>query len=149
MRLPMSSLPHRVIQNRSLSFFDNTMPTSSIYSIELPYLGAIFLGKSPLNLTSFQKPLRGLYHEHFHDQRRIIISDYDILIFESNKATKGKRTFIYSKIESIIDIQILKLSIMGNQQQKCIQTAFLPIGKSQYINHFSIMRFSYFEKVIV
>ncbi len=140
MRLPMSSLPHRVIRNQSLSVLDDNMSSSGIYSIELPYLGAIFLGKSPLNLTSFQKPLRELYssyyHERFHDERRIIISDYDILIFQSDRATKSKRTYIYSKLESIVDIQILKLSVMGNktenQQPKRMQAAFLPIGKVLY-----------------
>ncbi|CAF2556376.1 unnamed protein product [Rotaria sp. Silwood2] len=112
------------------------MPSQSVYSIELPYFGAILLGKSPLNLKSFQKPLRELYisyyQEQFHDQRRIIISDCDILIFEPNAAIKGKHTFIYSSFESIVDIQILKLYIMvnntENQQHKHIQAAFLPIG---------------------
>ncbi|CAF0987273.1 unnamed protein product [Rotaria sp. Silwood1] len=112
------------------------MPSQSVYSIELPYFGAILLGKSPLNLKSFQKPLRELYisyyQERFHDQRRIIISNCDLLIFEPNAATISKRTFIYSNFESIVDIQILKLSIVvsntKSQQDKHIQAAFLPIG---------------------
>ena len=123
------SLLHRV---------DQDMSPTNVYSIELPYLGAIFLGKSPLNLTSFQKPLHELYlpyyHKQFHDQRRIIISDYDILIFEPDKAGKDKRTFIYSNFQSVVDIQILKLSININHTEnqsphKRMQTAFLPIGK--------------------
>jgi hypothetical protein len=113
------------------------MSPSNVYSIQLPYLGAILLGKSPLNLTSFQKPLRELYlpyyHEPSHDERRMIISDYDILIFEPDKAVKGKRTFIYSNFESIVDIQVLKLSLTMNntehQAYKRMQAAFLPIGK--------------------
>jgi hypothetical protein len=110
------------------------MSSSNTYSIKLPYLGAIFLGKSPLNLTSFQKPLRELYipyyHKHSDEQRRIIISDSDMLIFEPNAAVQGKRTFIYSNFESIVDIQILKLSLMTNntEKQQHIQAAFLPIG---------------------
>ncbi|CAF0956353.1 unnamed protein product [Rotaria sordida] len=111
------------------------MPSQSVYSIDLPYFGAILLGKSPLNLRSFQKPLRELYisyyHERCHDQRRIIISNYDILIFEPNATIKDKRSFIYLNFESIVDIEILKLSIMinntENQQYKQIQAAFLPI----------------------
>ena len=112
------------------------MSSASSYSVELPYLGAILLGKSPLNLTSFQRPLRELYipyyHEPSHDERRLIISDCDLLIFEPAAVVKGKRSFIYSKLESIVDIQILKLSMMANdtenQQHKRIQAAFLPIG---------------------
>jgi len=110
------------------------MSSSNTYSIKLPYLGAIFLGKSPLNLTSFQKPLRELYipyyHKHSDQQRRIIISDSDILIFEPNAAVRGKCTFIYSNFESMVDIQILKLSFMANktENQQYIQVAFLPIG---------------------
>ncbi len=129
MRLPLSSL-----SNRSSFFLDKDMSSSNTYSIKLPYLGAIFLGKSPLNLTSFQKPLRELYipyyHKHSDEQRRIIISDSDMLIFEPNAAVQGKRTFIYSNFESIVDIQILKLSLMTNntEKQQHIQAAFLPIG---------------------
>ena len=118
------------------------MSSSSTYSIELPYLGAILLGKSPLNLTSFQKPLRELYipyyHERCHDERRIIISDYDILIFEPDAAIKGKRTFIYANFESIVDLQILKLSVMVNTtENQRMQAAFLPIGKFQYNSIFN------------
>jgi len=140
MRLPMSSPLHRVIQNRNSSYFDDDMPSSSPYSIELPYLGAILLGKSPLNLTSFKKPLCQLYipccDEHIQDKRRLIISDRDILIFEPDAAVKGKRTFIYSNSDTIVDIQILKLSVIinntDNQQEKHMQVAFLPIGKFEY-----------------
>jgi hypothetical protein len=137
MRLPMLSLSNRIKQNRTSFDFNNDMSPSNVYSIQLPYLGAILLGKSPLNLTSFQKPLRELYlpyyHEPSHDERRMIISDYDILIFEPDKAVKGKRTFIYSNFESIVDIQVLKLSLTMNntehQAHKRMQAAFLPIGK--------------------
>ena len=116
------------------------MPSPSVYAIELPYLGAILLGKSPLDLASFQKPLRELYilndRAKFDDRRRIIISDCDILIFESDAAVRNKHTFIYSNFESVVDIQILKLSLMVNheedQQNKRIKAAFLPIGKFPY-----------------
>lgn len=127
MRLPLS-----LLSNRN-SFFRSS---SNTYSIKLPYLGEISLGKSPLNLTSFQKPLRELYisyyqtnslhHHHHHHQRRIIISDHDILIFEPNASGRNKRSFICSNFESIVDIQILKLSFHIDQQHS--QTAFLPIG---------------------
>jgi len=140
MRLPTSSL-----SNRSSFFIYKDMSSSNIYSIKLPYLGVISLGKSPLNLTSFQKPLRELYipyyHKRSHDERRIIISDNDVLIFEPDAAVRGKRTFIYSNFESIVDIQILKLSVMTNntenQEHKHMQAAFLPIGKFQHSNIFS------------
>jgi hypothetical protein len=106
------------------------MLSSNTYSIKLPYLGAILLGKSPLNLTSFQKHLRELYipfyQEKIHDERRIIITDSDILMFEPDAVGQGKRTFIYSNFESIVDIQILKLSMMMINQG--VQAAFLPIG---------------------
>ncbi|CAF1438608.1 unnamed protein product [Adineta steineri] len=136
MRLPMSSLSHRIIQNHSLSSLDNDMPSSSTYSFELPYLGVIYFGKSPLNLTSFQKPLRELYisyyREQSHDQRRVIISDSDILILESERGTKSKRSLTYIKFESIVNIQLLKLSMTNKnktqQQQQHTQVAFLPIG---------------------
>ncbi len=135
MRLPMSSL-----LNRSSFCFDKDMSSTNTYSIKLPYLGAIFLGKSPLNLTSFQKPLRELYisyyHKHSHDQRRIIISDYDILIFEPDAAARGKHTFIYSNFESIVDIQILKLSLMINNQH--MQAAFLPLGTKSFVFCFEL-----------
>ena len=133
----MSSVSHEVIKNRNSFTFNNDMSPTNVYSIELPYLGAILLGKSPLNLTSFQKPLRELYLPYYqagiHDERRIIISDNDILIFEPNKSVKNKRTFIYSNFQSIVDIQVLKLSILfnntENQPHKRMQTAFLPLGK--------------------
>jgi hypothetical protein len=114
------------------------MSPSNTYSIKLPYLGVIFSGKSPFNLTSFQKPLRELYIPYYHqqscDECRIIISDSDLLIYQSDTAVKKKRTFIYSNFESVVDIQILKLSIMidrqdKNQHHKPMQAAFLPIGK--------------------
>ncbi|UJR14079.1 hypothetical protein I4U23_001075 [Adineta vaga] len=135
MRLPMSFVSNRNIQTQTLTSFNNDeMLSSNPYSIELPYLGAIYLGKSPLNLTSFQKPLRELYisynQEHTHEKRRILISNSDILIFESEKMNKTKRTFIYAKLESIVNIQILKFSMMHNEHsnQKPIQVAFLPLG---------------------
>ena len=94
MRLSLSSLS---LHKNSFDFNKNMSPRS-IYAIELPYLGAIFLGKSPLNLTSFQKPLLELYlpyyQEHIHDKRRIVISDNDILIFEPDKSVKNKNTYI-------------------------------------------------------
>ncbi|CAF3711204.1 unnamed protein product [Rotaria socialis] len=112
------------------------MLSSVVYSIELPYLGAILLGKSPLNFMSFQKPLRELYMTYFqeriHDERRIIISDCDLLIFEHDSTVKRKRSLIYSNFESIVDIQLLKLSFMISNtdypQHKSVQAAFLPIG---------------------
>ncbi|CAF1254460.1 unnamed protein product [Adineta steineri] len=115
------------------------MSSSSAYSLQLPYLGSIPLGKSPPNLTSFQKPLRELYipyyrqrRERYHDERRIIISDRDILIFEPDAASKGKRSLIYSTLEAIVDIQALELYVMfnhiENHQHKRIRAAFLPIG---------------------
>jgi len=111
------------------------MSSSNTYSIKLPYLGEISLGKSPLNLTSFQKPLRELYipfyQEKIHDERRIIITDSDILMFEPDTADQGKRTFIYSNFQSIVDVQILKLSMIMNQEHKRMQAAFLPIGMFQ------------------
>ncbi len=130
MRLPMSTL-----LNRSSFCFDNEMSSSNTYSIKLPYLGEISLGKSPLNLTSFQKHLRELYipfyQEKIHDERRIIITDSDILMFEPDTADQGKRTFIYSNFQSIVDVQILKLSMIMNQEHKRMQAAFLPIGMFQ------------------
>lgn len=125
MRLPMSS-----------SFeFDADMSTSNICSIKLPYLGVISLGKSPLNLTSFQKHLRELYlsfdQESTHDQRRIVISNSDISIFEPGAAEQAKRTFIYANFESIVDVQILKFAVrQPNETNQQIQAAFFPIGMS-------------------
>jgi hypothetical protein len=139
----MSSLSHLTAQNRISSFSDNNMSSSSAYSLQLPYLGTIPLGKSPPNLSSFQKPLRELYipyyrqrRERYHDERRIIISDRDILIFEPDAASKGKRSLIYSTLESIVDIQALELYVMinntENHHHKRIRAAFLPIGKFKY-----------------
>lgn len=112
---------------------DSNMSTANIYSIKLPYLGAICLGKSPLNLTSFQKHLRELYiafnQESNHDQRRIVISHTDISIFEPGAAEQAKRTFIYANFESIVDVQILKFSLrQHNDNNQQIQAAFFPIG---------------------
>lgn len=114
--------------------------SSSAYTLQLPYLGTIPLGKSPPNLASFQKPLRELYipyfrqrREHHHDERRIIISDRDILIFEPDAASKGKRALIYSTLEAIVDVQALEFYLMFNPSEhhhhKRIRAAFLPIGK--------------------
>lgn len=140
----MSSLSHSIVQNRISSFSNNndmsSTSTSSAYSLQLPYLGTIPLGKSPPNLSSFQKPLRELYipyyrqrRDYSHDERRIIISDRDILIFEPDAASKGKRSLIYSTLESIVDIQALELYVMFNHTEnhhhKRIRAAFLPIGK--------------------
>ncbi len=141
----MSSLSHLVVPNRISSFADNDMSSSSAYSLQLPYLGTIPLGKSPPNLASFQKPLRELYipyyrqrREHYHDERRIIISDRDILIFEPDAASKGKRSLIYSTLESIVDMQALELYVMLNQTEhhhhKRVRAAFLPIGKLTYLD---------------
>ena len=144
----MSSLSHLVLQNRLSSYSDinnNNMSSSNAYSIHLPYLGTIPLGKSPPNLSSLQKPLRELYipyyrqrRERCYDERRIIISDRDILIFEPDAASKGKRSLIYSTLESIVDIQALELYIMFNHTEnhhhKRIRAAFLPIG--MYTNCF-------------
>lgn len=114
------------------------MSSSSAYTVQLPYLGSIPLGKSPPNLASFQKPLRELYvlfhrqrRERHPDERRIIISDRDILIFEPDAASKGKRALIYSTLEAIVDIQALELYMMFNQTEhhKRVRAAFLPIGK--------------------
>lgn len=107
----------------------------NIYSIKLPYLGAIFLGKSPLNLTSFQKHLRELYmtfnQESKHDHRRLVISQSDISIFEPGAAEQAKRTFIYANFQSIVDVQILKFSRRhSNDNHQQIQAAFFPIGTS-------------------
>lgn len=124
MRLPMSS-----------SFeFDADMSTSNICSTKLPYLGAICLGKSPLNLTSFQKHLRELYLSFDQtstqdQQRRIVISNSDISIFEPGAAEQAKRTFIYANFESIVDVQILKFSLrQPNESNQQVQAAFFPIG---------------------
>ncbi|CAF3411688.1 unnamed protein product [Rotaria sp. Silwood1] len=135
----MSSLLHLVVPNRISSYSNNDMSSSSAYSLQLPYLGTIPLGKSPPNLASFQKPLRELYipyyrqrRERHQDERRIIISDRDILIFEPDAASKGKRSLIYSTLESIVDIQALELYLMfhhtDNHHHKRIRAAFLPIG---------------------
>lgn len=113
------------------------MPSATVFSIELPYLGSFELGRSPLHLSSFQKPLRELYvlyrQEKLHDERRIIISDSDLLIFKHDEATKGKCALIYTDFESIVDVQLLKLCFAFGHtdlsQQKTMQTAFLPIGK--------------------
>ncbi len=139
----MTSLSHLVGQNRISSFSNNDMSSSSAYSLQLPYLGTIPLGKSPPNLSSLQKPLRELYipyyrqrRERYQDERRIIISDRDILIFEPDAASKGKRSLIYSSLECIVDIQALELYIMinhtENHHHKRIRAAFLPIGKFKY-----------------
>lgn len=115
--------------------------SSSAYTLQLPYLGSIPLGKSPPNLASFQKPLRELYipycrqrRDRHLDERRIIISDRDILIFEPDAASKGKRALIYSTLEAIVDIQALEFYFMFNPHEnhhhKRIRAAFLPIGKS-------------------
>ena len=145
----MSSLSHLAVQNRISSVSDNDMSSSSAYSLQLPYLGTIPLGKSPPNLASFQKPLRELYipyyrqrRERYHDERRIIISDRDILIFEPDAASKGKRSLIYSTLESIVDIQALELYIMFNHTEnhhhKRVRAAFLPIGKFKHTSCSSI-----------
>lgn len=132
-------MPHSVAQNR-LSFNSaNDMSSSSAYSLQLPYLGTIPLGKSPANLASFQKPLRELYIPYYrqrrhNDERRIIISDRDILIFEPDAISKGKRGLIYATLESIVDVQALELYLMVNHgdnhhHHKRVRAAFLPIGK--------------------
>ncbi|CAF0939289.1 unnamed protein product [Adineta ricciae] len=118
------------------------MSSTSAYSLQLPYLGSIPLGKSPPSLASFQKPLRELYmpyyrqrRERYHDERRIIISDRDMLIFEPDAASKGKRSLIYATLESIVDIQALELYVLFNHAEnhhhKRIRAAFLPIGCEQ------------------
>ncbi|CAF4158108.1 unnamed protein product [Rotaria magnacalcarata] len=115
------------------------MSSSSAYSLQLPFLGTIPLGRSPPNLASFQKPLRELYipyyrqrRERHHDERRIIISDRDILIFEPDAVSKGKRSLIYATFESIVEIQALELYLMFNPTEnhhyKRVRAAFLPIG---------------------
>jgi hypothetical protein len=135
----MSLLPNLAVQNRISSFINTDMTSSSAYSLQLPYLGTIPLGKSLPNLASFQKPLRELYipyyrqrRERYNDERRIIISDRDILIFEPDAASKGKRSLIYSTLESIVDVQALELYVMfnhgENHHHKRIRAAFLPIG---------------------
>jgi len=143
----MSSLPYLAEQNRISSFFNNDMSSSSsAYSLQLPYLGTIPLGKSLPNLSSFQKPLRELYipyyrqrRDRYQDERRIIISDRDILIFEPEAASKGKRSLIYSTLESIVDVQALELYVMFNHSEnhhhKRIRAAFLPIGKFEISIH--------------
>lgn len=134
----MSQLPG---SNRISTYSNHDMSSSSAYSLQLPYLGTIPLGKSLPNLASFQKPLRELYIPYYrqrrdrcHDERRIIISDRDILIFEPDAASKGKRSLIYSTLESIVDVQALELYVMFNHSEnhhhKRIRAAFLPIGKS-------------------
>ncbi len=152
----MSSLSHLVAQNRISSVSDNDMSSSSAYSLQLPYLGTIPLGKSPPNLASFQKPLRELYipyyrqrRDRYHDERRIIISDRDILIFEPDAASKGKRSLIYSTLESIVDIQALELYVMFNHTEnhhhKRIRAAFLPIGKYETLTSCSTIFPSFFR----
>ena len=137
----MSVLSHSFQSNRLSSFSETPMSSSSAYSLQLPYLGSIPLGKSPANLSSFQKPLRELYipyyrqrRERHHDERRIIISDRDILIFEPDAASKGKRSLIYATLDSIVDIQALELYVVFNpietHHHKRIRAAFLPIGKN-------------------
>ena len=132
--LPMSFVFNRKLQPQTFNSSNNEMLASNPYALELPYLGTIFLGKSPPNLTSFQKPLREMYlsygHEYSHEQRRILISDSDILIFESENAQRSKRSFTYAKLESIVNIQILKFSLMRRHNPKQhLQVAFLPLGK--------------------
>lgn len=128
------------MQNRISSFTNEDMTTTSAYSLLLPYLGTIPLGRSSPNLASFQKPLRELYIPYYrqrrdrhHDERRIIISDRDILIFEPDAVSRGKRSLIYASLESIVDIQALELYLMFNQSEsyhhKRVRAAFLPIGK--------------------
>ncbi|CAF1187163.1 unnamed protein product, partial [Didymodactylos carnosus] len=105
------------------------------YSLQLPYLGSIQLGKSPPNLYALQKPLRELYipyrrrHQVPLEERRIIISTTDIIMFEPDAALKGKK-LIYSDINSIVDVQALGL-YMNKQalvEEKKFSMAFLPIG---------------------
>ncbi|CAF4198150.1 unnamed protein product, partial [Adineta steineri] len=129
------------------------MSSSSAYSLQLPYLGTgtIPLGKSPPNLTSFQKALRELYipyyrqrRERYHDERRIIIFDRDILIFEPDAASKGQRSLIYSTLESIVDVQTLELYVIFNhienhqhkrircEHQERFRSLYSTIDKSQY-----------------
>lgn len=137
----MSSSAQLPASNRISTYSNPEMSSSSAYSLQLPYLGTIPLGKSLPNLASFQKPLRELYIPYYrqrrdrcHDERRIIISDRDILIFEPDAASKGKRSLIYSTLESIVDVQALELYVMFNHSEnhhhKRIRAAFLPIGKS-------------------
>jgi hypothetical protein len=156
----MSSLSHLVGQNRISTTSDNDMSSSSAYSLQLPYLGTIPLGKSLPNLASFQKPLRELYipyyrqrRERNHDERRIIISDRDILIFEPDAASKGKRSLIYSTLESIVDIQALELYVMinhtENHHHKRIRAAFLPIGKSEtFYQLFNYLSFIFYQSLV-
>lgn len=118
------------------------MSSSSAYTLQLPYLGSIPLGRSPPNLSSFQKPLRELYigyyrqrRDRYQDERRIIISDRDILIFEPDAASKGKRALIYSTLEAIVDVQAVEFYFLlnkseNNSHQKRHRAAFLPIGMS-------------------
>ncbi|CAF0921107.1 unnamed protein product [Adineta ricciae] len=131
--LPMSFVFNRKLQPQTFNSSNSEMLASNPYSLELPYLGTIFLGKSPPNLMSFQKPLREMYlsynHEYSHEQRRILISDSDILIFESENVQRSKRSFTYAKLESIVNIQILKFSLMRSHNPKHhLQVAFLPLG---------------------
>lgn len=110
------------------------MSFSSIYSIQLPFLGTMVLEESAAStLSSLQTPLRELYKaadRSDQTDRRIVISDCDILIFKADAALKEKLCVIYANIDSVVDVQTLKLSVkMENQPDESAQVAFVPIGK--------------------
>ena len=109
------------------------MVSSNTYSIQLPYVGTVSLGEAPITLASFQAPVHELYVAYEKKKRercpadcRIVISDCDLLMFEPDAASRGKRTVIYADLDCMVDIQTLKLSLINNQAQT--QVAFLPIG---------------------
>jgi len=119
--------PYLSTERDSFCFSKDMSSSSPIYSIELPYLGEISLGRSPLHLNSFQKPLLNLYIQQNAkqsiDQCRFLISNHDLFIFQSDSTNdQDKRALIYANFQSIVEVQILKLSL------KPYQVAFLPIG---------------------
>ena len=112
------------------------MLSSSIYSIQLPFLGTMVLEESAApTLLSLQTPLRELYKtadRGDQTEHRMVISECDILIFKANAALKDKLNVIYSNIDSIVDVQTLKLSVkVEPQPNESTQVAFVPIGKFQ------------------
>jgi hypothetical protein len=107
------------------------MTHSIPYCLQLPYLGSLVMEQSSARILSMIQPL--LYDllcrwlDEQQNERRIIVSECDLLIVTDHCRTNEPETMIQCKFESIVDVQTLKLT-MNTDKNRHDEMAFLPIG---------------------
>lgn len=106
---------------------------SNVCSLLLPYLGSASIDNSTSTtaLLTLQKPLRDLFinlDETKINENRLILSDEDLLICQTNPKDQEKSQIVYSKLESLIYFQTLRLSKKISVDSSTFEVAFLPIG---------------------